>query len=128
MARITRMLLLSTLCLGGLAAADEPKADATAPKPDAEGFVSIFDGTLKDWDGDPVYWKAENGVLVGEVKPETLLKRNTFIIWRGAELGDFEMKAEYRVSAEGNSGINYRSFELPDLKWAMQGYQDDIDG
>jgi Domain of Unknown Function (DUF1080) len=92
------------------------------------GFVSIFDGTLKDWDGDPVYWKAENGTLVGEVKPDTLLKRNSFIIWRGGETADFELKLEYRVSAEGNSGINYRSTEVPGVKWAMRGYQDDIDG
>lgn len=93
-----------------------------------DGFVSIFDGTLKNWDGDPVYWKAENGVLVGEVRPDTLLKRNSFIVWRGGEAGDFELRLEYRVSAEGNSGINYRSIEVPDLKWAMEGYQDDIDG
>lgn len=93
-----------------------------------DGFVPIFDGTLKDWDGDPVYWKAENGTLVGEVRPETLLKQNSFIIWRGGETGDFELKLEYRVSAEGNSGINYRSAEVPGTKWALQGYQDDIDG
>ncbi len=98
-----------------------------ADKPDA-GFVAIFDGTLKGWDGDPVYWKVENGTLVGEVRPETLLKQNSFIVWRGGELADFELKLEYRVSAEGNSGINYRSTEVPGVKWAMQGYQDDIDG
>lgn len=108
--------LTTALCLG------EEKSK------EAEGFVPIFDGTLKDWDGDPVYWRVENGVLVGEVKPETLLKRNSFIIWRGGELADFELKLEYRVSAEGNSGINYRSIDVPDLKWAMEGYQDDIDG
>jgi hypothetical protein len=92
------------------------------------GFESIFDGTLKDWDGDPVYWKAENGTLVGEVRPDTLLKQNSFIIWRGGELADFELELEYRVSAEGNSGINYRSIEVAGVKWAMQGYQDDVDG
>ncbi len=95
---------------------------------DTEGFESIFDGTLKGWEGDPEYWKAENGTLVGEVREDNLLKENSFIIWRGGELGDFELKLEYRVSAEGNSGINYRSIEVPGVKWAMQGYQDDIDG
>jgi len=96
--------------------------------PAEDGFISIFDGTLKDWDGDPVYWKAEDGVLIGEVRPDTLLKRNSFIIWRGGETGDFELKLEYRVSAQGNSGINYRSIEVPGTKWALEGYQDDIDG
>lgn len=104
-----------------------PLTVSAADKPE-DGFVSIFDGTLKDWEGDPVYWKAENNTLVGEVRPETLLKQNSFIIWRGGELADFELKLEYRVSPEGNSGINYRSIEVPGVKWAMQGYQHDIDG
>ena len=99
-----------------------------AEKPEAGGFEAIFDGTLKGWEGDPVYWKAENGVLIGEVRPDTLLKQNSFIIWRGGEPADFELKLEYQVSAAGNSGINYRSVEVPGVKWALQGYQADIDG
>jgi hypothetical protein len=94
-----------------------------------DGFVSIFDGkTLQNWEGNPIYWKVENGSLVGTVTPETILKRNTFIIWRGGLTADFELKVEYRVSAGGNSGINYRSEEIPDLPFAMKGYQADIDG
>ncbi|MBD0296919.1 MAG: DUF1080 domain-containing protein, partial [Flavisolibacter sp.] len=47
-------------------------------------FISIFDGeTLNGWQGDPTYWRVENGIMIGEVTPQTLLKRNTFIIWRG---------------------------------------------
>ena len=47
-----------------------------------EPFVQIFDGeTLNNWEGDPTIWRAENGSLVGEVTPTTLLKENTFIIW-----------------------------------------------
>src|SRR4249920_428072 len=76
---------------------------------DVAGFVSIFDGkTLDGWEGDPKYWRVENGVLVGEITPVTLLKQNSFIIWRGGTTRDFELKVEYRVSAKGNSGINYR--------------------
>ncbi len=110
-----RLLLFA--CLAGAALAED-------------GFEPIFDGTLKNWEGDLVYWRAEKGMLVGEVKPDTLLKRNSFIIWRGGELADFELKLEYRVSDQGNSGINYRSIQVPDpeTKWAMQGYQADIDG
>ncbi|HUH47369.1 MAG TPA: DUF1080 domain-containing protein [Arenibacter sp.] len=97
---------------------------------DAEqGFVQIFDGkTLKDWEGDPVYWRVEDGKLVGEVTPETILDRNSFIIWRGGEVGDFELKVEYRVSKEGNSGINYRSEEVVGVPYALRGYQADLDG
>jgi hypothetical protein len=99
---------------------------------DESGFVQIFDGkTLAGWEGDANYWRVEDGALVGEITPTNLLKQNSFIIWRGGETRDFELKVEYRISTKGNSGINYRSAHLPDATnapWAMQGYQADIDG
>lgn len=93
------------------------------------GFVKIFDGkTLNGWEGDPTYWRVENGNLVGEITPATLLKRNSFIIWRGGTPGDFELTLDFRITKTGNSGINYRSEELKDLPYALKGYQADIDG
>jgi hypothetical protein len=95
-----------------------------------KGFKKIFDGkTLKGWEGDPVYWKVENGSIVGEITPATIVKRNTFIIYRDAKPSDFELKSEFKITKDGNSGINYRSEELlPDLPFALKGYQADIDG
>ena len=94
-----------------------------------EGFVQIFNGKdLTGWDGNPVYWSVKNGEIVGTITPETIVKRNTFLIWRGGKPSDFELKVEYRISAGGNSGINYRSVEVPGLQWALKGYQADIDG
>ena len=96
---------------------------------DNTGFEPIFDGkSLKDWDGDPKYWRVENGCMTGETTPDTIPKYNSFIIWRGGATKDFELKAEYRITSHGNSGLNYRSIELPGAKWVMQGYQADIDG
>lgn len=96
---------------------------------DTAGFELIFDGaTLNGWEGDPKYWRVENGCLVGEVTPETLLKQNSFIIWRDGTTRDFELKVEYRVSAKGNSGINYRSVQITNSPFALRGYQSDIDG
>ena len=47
-----------------------------------EDFKFIFDGkSLSGWVGDSIYWKVENGNLVGEVTPSTILDRNSFIIW-----------------------------------------------
>jgi hypothetical protein len=93
------------------------------------GFVQIFDGkTLNNWEGDTNYWRVENGCLVGEIKPDKLLKTNSFIIWRGGEPSDFELILEYRIAAAGNSGINYRSSQLTDVPHALMGYQADIDG
>jgi Domain of Unknown Function (DUF1080) len=108
------------------------QADPSFPEPagtDLAGFIPIFDGkTLTHWDADPKYWRVENGILVGEVTRETLLKANSFAIWRGGAPADFELKVEYRVSAAGNSGINYRSREVPEPAFALKGYQCDIDG
>ena len=102
---------------------------AQTPAATDAGFVPIFDGkSLAGWDGDPVYWRVADGCIVGEITPETLIKRNTFLIWRGGTPADFELKVEYRISTAGNSGINYRSIELADAKWSLAGYQADIDG
>jgi len=98
------------------------------------GFVSIFNGqTLDGWKGNPTYWRVENGALVGEITPQTIVKSNTFIIWQGGQPKDFELKLEYRITALGNSGINYRSVVIPDPvtpanEFAMRGYQCDLDG
>ena len=101
---------------------------------DEPGFQAIFDGkSLAGWEGNTTYWRAENGVLVGEITPATVIKSNTFIIWRGGTPGDFELKLDYRITEAGNSGINYRSVVVPDPvtpdnKFAMKGYQFDLDG
>jgi len=98
---------------------------------DHAGFQSIFDGkSLKGWDGDPSFWRAENGVIVGQSTEQNPIKQNTFLIWRGGEPADFELKVEFRVDAT-NSGVQFRSIQLPpgpDIgKWVMKGYQADID-
>ena len=93
------------------------------------GFKKIFNGkTLKGWKGDLKHWKVEEGVIVGEVKPENQLKENTFLIWEGADVADFELKIQYKISAGGNSGIQYRSELVPGLDYGLKGYQADIDG
>lgn len=99
-----------------------------APPDDATGFVAIFDGkTLTGWEGDTTFWRAENGVIIGESTPEKPVKANNFLIWRGGTLRDFELKIEFRLNA-ANSGIQYRSAEMPAVgKWVLKGYQADID-
>jgi hypothetical protein len=76
---------------------------------DHTGFTSIFDGrTLTNWDGAPEVWRIEDGAIVGESRPDKPAG-TTFIIWRGGEPGDFEMKLEIKLEGSGNSGIQYRS-------------------
>lgn len=103
-------------------------SSCTALKP-THAYEPIFNGVnLNGWDGDAIYWRVENGAIVGEVTPATLLKRNTFLIWRGGMPADFDLKLEYRISAKGNSGVNYRSSEIDTLRFALKGYQADLDG
>jgi hypothetical protein len=92
------------------------------------GFQTIFDGkSLAGWDGAPGFWRVENGAIVGETAADKQPKQNTFLIWRGGSPADFELKLQFRLTGF-NSGIQFRSIELPDIKWAMKGYQADMDG
>ena len=131
------------LALGAASHAHQEPAAPYAPKQsnrpapatgDEPGFQAIFDGkTLTGWEGNPTYWRVENGALVGEITSETVIKSNTFIIWTAGRPKDFELKLDYRITAAGNSGINYRSARVPDPvtpanKFAMRGYQFDLDG
>tara|TARA_R110002051_G_C8768907_1_gene503039 strand:- start:10190 stop:10933 length:744 start_codon:yes stop_codon:yes gene_type:complete len=94
-----------------------------------DDFKLIFNGkNLDGWNGDTNYWSVKNGVLIGEVTPETILKKNTFIIYEKEQPANFELKLEYKISNAGNSGINYRSTIIKDFPYALRGYQCDIDG
>jgi Domain of Unknown Function (DUF1080) len=98
------------------------------PPLEETGFKPIFDGkTLNGWDGDPNFWRVEDGAVVGQTTTDKQPKQNTFLIWRGGSPSNFELRLEYRLTGF-NSGIQYRSVELPDIKWAMKGYQADMDG
>ncbi len=131
--------MTSLLAVPAALAAQEPHVPKQSDRPipvdgDEPGFRPIFDGrTLDGWEGDPVYWRVENGLMVGEITPETVVKSNTFVIWQGGKPKDFELKMEYRITPDGNSGVNYRSVVVddpvtPGNKFAMRGYQCDIDG
>ncbi len=92
-----------------------------------DGFVSIFDGkSLEKWDGNPEFWTVEDGALTGTTTKDKPTKGNTFIIWRGGEVADFELTLDYKIVG-GNSGIQYRSFEVPNEKWVIGGYQGDFE-
>lgn len=126
-------LSLSAIILFGFVNCQQPtESDSSIVKTiateDAK-FESIFNGKdLDGWEGNPVYWSVKDGAITGEITPETLLKANTFLIWQGGQPGDFELKAEFKISEGGNSGINYRSEMVEDVPFALKGYQADIDG
>ncbi len=92
-------------------------------------FTQMFDGrSLAGWKGDKTYWRVENNTIIGETTPEKVLKVNTFLIYDVAQPGDFELRGEFRITAVGNSGIQYRSEMVEGVPYALKGYQADIDG
>ena len=117
--------------LAGLAAIGSWSTLAVAA--DDDGWQTIFDGkTLDGWDGNPDFWRVEDGAITGQTTADKPTKGNTFIIWRKGETTDFELKLEYKILATNdkgfaNSGIQYRSFELPNNKWVIGGYQADFE-
>jgi hypothetical protein len=108
-----------------------PDLSKLVPPMEETGFTPIFDGkSLKGWDCDPEFWRVEDGVMLGETKMDHQPKQNTFCIWKEGQPANFELRLQYRMTGvnDGNSGIQYRSIERPDIaKWVMQGYQADID-
>ncbi len=105
---------------------------AQFPEPAADedrGFKQILtEETFDNWEGDPEYWRFEDGILIGEITKDNLIEENTFIVWNGDTVKDFELKVEYRISPDGNSGINYRSERVGDQRYVLRGYQADLDG
>ena len=108
----------------------------TQPDPiafdDHAGWMSIFDGSsLRNWEGNAGVWRLENGAIVGTSTPEKP-SGTTYIIWKGGEPANFELKAEMKLEGAGlNSGIQYRSAILPNGAPAgapgLKGYQADFD-
>lgn len=94
-----------------------------------DGFKQMFDGTsLTGWKGDTSIWKVSDSTIVGETTAENPIKSNTFLIYDKSQPSDFELVAEFRINATGNSGIQYRSSSVDSIPFTLKGYQADIDG
>ena len=92
----------------------------------AQEFQDLFNGKdLTGWAGKEGFWSVQAGAIVGETTKENPAKPNTFLVWQGGEVADFEFKALVRFKGN-NSGVQYRS-ELIDAKnFALKGYQGDL--
>jgi hypothetical protein len=87
---------------------------------------SLFDGkTLEGWKGNPDIWSVKDGALTATTA-QGQLKYNTFLVWQGGDVKDFELTLKYKIVG-GNSGIQYRSELMDPEKFIVGGYQADID-
>jgi choline-sulfatase len=107
--------------------APHPEASAAVgSQPDQDGFVRVFDGkSLRHWTGDTKYWSVEDGALTGIT--DGSLKMNRFITWKDSTIRNFDLRVKVKVTAGGNSGIQYRGMSRPDLGLdVVTGYQCDV--
>src|SRR6478672_13598784 len=121
-ARWSASVALTVMTASAMGRAQQPPATQapaggrmvfTEPAPfdfnDHTGCVSLFDGvSLKGWDGNPKFWRVENGALVGESTPANP-SGNNYIVYRDLEAKDFTLKFEIKIEGTGGSGIQYRS-------------------
>ncbi len=97
------------------------------------GFTSLFNGTdLTGWEGNQELWSVKDGAITGQTTKEHPAKGNTFLIWKGGDVKDFELRASFRLTPGdekgfANSGIQYRSKIADPSYWVVGGYQADMD-
>ncbi|MCO8123834.1 sulfatase-like hydrolase/transferase [Stieleria sp. TO1_6] len=107
--------------------APHPEASALVSNPaGSDGFVRLINGkNLNGWSGDSQYWSIKDGALTGVT--DGSLKMNRFITWKGSTIRNFDLRAKIKVSAGGNSGLQYRGTSRPDLGLdVVTGYQCDV--
>jgi hypothetical protein len=108
---------------------NEPTFEAAPAPKKAGGEKKLFNGEdMGDWDGHPDLWSVENGAIIGKTSAEKPLKHNSFLVWRGGTVGDFELTLKYKITG-GNSGIQYRSkvVEKGAQGPIVSGYQADFE-
>jgi putative heme-binding domain-containing protein len=104
------------------------KPSAFIPEP---GFTRLFNGRdLTGWAGRPEHWSVEDGAIVGRTTAERPAKGNNFLIAKSGDkdliVDDFELRFSIKISASGNSGVQYRSLDKG--TFVVGGYQADFDG
>lgn len=89
---------------------------------------SLFNGKdLTGWEGEPGWWRVEDGAITAESTPDKVCHRATYLIWQGGEPSDFELTLDFKLSPninKSNSGVQIRSERRPN--WDVFGYQADM--
>jgi hypothetical protein len=109
-------------------------ASILSAQPAEKDFRSLFNGSnLAGWKGDPAFWSVVDGAITGQTTAERPAKGNTFLVWQGGDVKNFELRTEFRLVPNNdknfaNSGIQYRSKVVDAPNWVVGGYQADMDG
>lgn len=67
-------------------------------------------------------WSVQDGVIVGRGSAH----RQSFLVWKDAEIASFELELSYRLPGKGNTGVEIRSQPDHSGKRAFEAYHADI--
>ncbi|MBX7211740.1 MAG: DUF1080 domain-containing protein [Verrucomicrobiaceae bacterium] len=95
----------------------------------------LFNGKdLTGWKGQDEFWSVQDGAITGHTTTEHMVTENTFLIYQGGEVADFELTLKYKIidadgksDKFGNSGIQYRSKIVKPEYSVVSGYQADFE-
>ena len=110
-------------------AQDAPKPTVPPPRtlPD---MTQLFNGKdLTGWEGDTGLWSIKDGVVRGETTKDKQTKGNTFLIWRGGELGGFRAAAlvQHRSRQLRRPVPQQARRRGNENKWVVTGYQAEVE-
>jgi hypothetical protein len=112
MPAMARFLLAALVAASTTMTAQTPMLTA---EEQAAGWTLLFDGTsLNGWRGyktetPPTGWRAANGELIRDGAGGDLMTAEQF--------GDFELRFDWKVTANGNSGVIYRIATTEEYPW-----------
>ena len=113
---------------GGMAwAADDAAKPGAVGKPDADGWITLFDGqSLNGWkvSENPEQWKVEDGKIVA-AGPRSHLFYMGDDASKPAEFKNFHFKAEVMTFKNSNSGIYFHTAFQKD-GWPSKGYESQV--
>jgi hypothetical protein len=116
-----RLVILVAGLLIPLASPAASVLNRLSPEEAKDGFELLFNGkNLDGWHGDMAVWSAQDGVIVGSTDGHAV-QHNTFLIY-DRKFSNFILRADIKLRNH-NSGIQFRSEELPDF--VVTGYQAD---
>jgi hypothetical protein len=131
--KIFRLPLIA-LAAATFSQCEKKPAEQAATEP-AASEIQLFNGVdLVGWEGNKDLWSVQDGAITGITPPDPanpekgIIKHNTFLVWKGGTVGDFELTFQYRIE-KGNSGVQYRSKELEPGEFGpiISGYQADFE-
>jgi hypothetical protein len=95
--------------------------------------LALFNGKdLTGWEGNPELWSVQDGVITGKTTAEKPVPGNTFLIWKGGDVADFEITFKYKMTPGDekktvNSGLQFRSKIVDEKNFVVAGYQADFE-